>query len=688
MADVQFRKGLIALNTVAGDAIGFTRTFPLSRRRKLKNATWWEVSVGDAAAVVAWADTKGISVDPAVREYAVTAWRSGAKHMARATATSLGFQPMPSIRGLSSTLLDTQKALVAASPDTWFHLPDTSAPGHRAMILADDQGLGKTITALAVLRVEGSEARRAVVVCPTSLTNNWLAEAAQHFEPGTFTPWIATTRNPSPPPDGTDLVVIGWDILADWADQLVAWGPDAVVSDEGHYAKSGKQQKRKSTREVRGPDGQLVRDPKTGKVLTEPVMVQAKDRQGRLRVDKDGNPVMEQEVKVLGGSQRGSAILALGKAVAKAHGIVIPMSGTPIVNRPLELLPMLEFCGVLDLFVSAEVFKNRYCGPRRKSIGGGRSTTDYSGASNLLELNTRLLTSGIYFRRTKKVLVDAGLLKRKYVDKAYIYDYAEQPRPWLIPLTDAERREYEAIKQQTQAYFGAVAEEIAATKRIGRDTQLMRQKVAAAAGSSQHLKVITELRQAVGLLKVPHIIEQTQRLIDKGERVVIAAHHRAVVDAYAEAFGDIRIQGAMGTRAIEEAKARFNGAPIEEAPVLVLSVEAGKTGHTLCKQTLEGVGPACAHMFLAEQVWTPADEAQVQDRIWRIGQDREVRISNALARGTIDESIYGQRQKKRRVFNAVIDAVDEAAMVESARVSAQAEKEGAGSIALQLLYGA
>lgn len=679
MPDVEFRKGLIALDTVAGDHVGFTRAVPLSTRRKLRGTSWWEAPASDAPAVVAWADTKHLTVAQDVRSYASHLWQVESRNMARATATAAP-GPLPAVRGLSTSLLATQQVIVAASLDAWFEPPgDGNAERHRAIILADDQGLGKTLTALAVLRTQGGEAHRAVIVCPSSLTENWHGEAREHFEPGTFSTWTATSRTPHPIPDDVDTVVIGWDILLDWKDSLIAWGPDAVIADEGHYAKSGKQTKRKETTAKLDEHGNTVY--RGGKAVMEPVMIEAKGPGGKPIIGADGHPKMEQKVTVLSGSGRAQAILDIGKAVAKTHGLIMPMTGTPIVNRPLELLALIQFSGIEKLFLSSLGFKDRYCGPTWKKIGDGRSTKDYSGASNLLELNTRLLTSGVYYRRTKQVLVDQGLLKKKYVDKVYAYDYGAKPQPWMIRLNDDERAEYMSAYDETKGFFVARAREIAAEKRMGMDTQVVQRKVAAE--GAKHLKLITELRQTVARLKVPYVSAQVQLLIDRGEKVVIAAHHKEAVTAYAETFGGLRIQGGMGAKAIEEAKALFNGTPVSEYPVMVLSVEAGKTGHTLCKQTLEGAGPACAFMIFAEQVWTPGDEAQTQDRIWRIGQDREVRISNALAVDTIDESMYWQRQRKRYVFNAVIDSIDQ----QTLEASASDEKQGAGRLAQELVYG-
>lgn len=681
MSDVEFHAGLIRLHSVAGDHVGFTHAFPLSRRRKRESSMWWEASTADAAALVNFADAKGLSVDDEVRAYAASLWRHESRNMATATAIRRGpSHPLRTVRGLKSKLLETQEVLVAASVNTWFTPPGQDTLRHRALLLADDQGLGKTLTALSVLRVEGHETARALVVCPTSLTENWCIETRQHFTEGTFTPWVATSQTPTDIPDDADLVVIGWNVLIDWVETLIAWNPQAVIADEGHYSKSGKKRTRKEAEPKRDGHGNVVYKD-DGKAVMVPVMVEKKGPGGRVVLDEDSKPVMTQKIKVLSGSDRADAVLSIGKAVAKNHGLIMPMTGTPMVNRPLELLSLIEFTGVEKLFVAGKEYKERFCGPKWKEIGGGRQAKDYKGASNLLELNTRLLTSGAYFRRTKKVLVDQGLLKKKYVDKVYVYDYAATPRPWTIRLNRDERAEYEAVRDQTQDFFRTRAQEIAAERKSSVHTQLVQKKVAAE--GAKHLKIITELRQAVAKLKVPYVIEQTQRLIDKGEKVVIVAHHRDVVAAYAQAFGDLRIQGDMGSKAIEEAKALFNGTPVEEHPVIVLSVEAGKTGHTLCKQTLEGAGPACAYMIFAEQIWTPGDESQAQDRIWRIGQDREVHISNALVHDSIDQSIYTQRMKKRWVFNTAIDSIAK----DSLDADDSPEKTGAGELARQLVYG-
>lgn len=588
----------------------------------------WQCPIPDAQRVVEWARRVGHTIAPDVEEYARTAWSQQVSAHAMSSATTLMWDDAPPVTGLTATLLPVQEVVVAVMARTARVNIPGAARSHRALIVADEPGLGKTIESLACLRITGQETARAVIVCPTSLTVNWHAEMVAHFEAGTFEVWTATGETPTAIPDGTDTVVIGWDVLEHWVDTLMAWKPDAVVADEGHYAKAGRQR------------------------LAEETVVQ-RNGSGTAKRDEHGNLLLKKNIKKVSGSGRSTAALTLGAAVARNGGAVIALTGTPIVNRPEELGPLIEFVGIADLLGGDKSFKTRYCDPQ--DIPGTRAV-DYSGASNLLELNARLSMTGHYVRRTKQVLIDAGLLKPKYVDGVFVYDRTSRPNPWRIRATPTEMAEYEAAEADVEEYLANRAREIALAAGLPLEADKVRKKVMSEA--LRNLQKIATLRRLAATIKSPYILAKVQEMVDKGERVVIAAHHRDIVDFYAQAFSGLKIQGDMGSKDVEHAKHLFNTSPVAEHPVLVLSVEAGKTGHTLCKQTLSGVGPSCAFMVFAEQVWTPGDETQAQDRVWRIGQEREVRIINALLEDTIDVAMYQQRARKKGVVDAAVDAVD------------------------------
>ena len=84
---------------------------------------------------------------------------------------------------LCSTLLSHQKTGVEWMQRHWIE-------GSTGALLADDMGLGKTLQALTFLawtreldRVRGSEPRPILVVAPTGLLKNWVAENEKHLTP-------------------------------------------------------------------------------------------------------------------------------------------------------------------------------------------------------------------------------------------------------------------------------------------------------------------------------------------------------------------------------------------------------------------------------------------------------------------------------------------------------------------------
>jgi SWI/SNF-related matrix-associated actin-dependent regulator 1 of chromatin subfamily A len=86
--------------------------------------------------------------------------------------------------------------------------------------------------------------------------------------------------------------------------------------------------------------------------------------------------------------------------------------------------------------------------------------------------------------------------------------------------------------------------------------------------------------------------------------------------------------------------------PCEEAPVIVLSIQAAKTGHNL--QVAQDV-------LFVELPWTPADVDQTYSRCHRLGQKSSVTATYLLCDGTIDEDIYSLIERKRGVVNQAVD---------------------------------
>ena len=184
-----------------------------------------------------------------------------------------------------------------------------------------------------------------------------------------------------------------------------------------------------------------------------------------------------------------------------------------------------------------------------------------------------------------------------------------------------------------------------------------------AGSTGEHLVRLNELRQVLGRAKRPAVAEWVRARVAQGEKVLVAAHHRVVVDALAVEFGGCRIQGGQSAVVKETHKARFQCDPVAVTPVIVVSIGAGGVGHTLTAARL-GVQ--------AELCWTPGELNQMAKRIHRIGQRRAVTYTVAVAQGTIDESMWAMITGKQGVLDAVLDGADPEPAGEAATEEAEA----------------
>ena len=111
----------------------------------------------------------------------------------------------------------------------------------RRALLADEQGLGKTIEALATL--EADSAYPAVVVCPASLKLNWLRELERWLPDRSVQTLVGTgparpNADPSCQAADAEITVVNYDIVAARLGELRSLEPRALVLDESHYCKN------------------------------------------------------------------------------------------------------------------------------------------------------------------------------------------------------------------------------------------------------------------------------------------------------------------------------------------------------------------------------------------------------------------------------------------------------------------
>jgi SWI/SNF-related matrix-associated actin-dependent regulator 1 of chromatin subfamily A len=471
----------------------------------------------------------------------------------------------------------------------------------RRVLIGDEMGLGKTIQALTIL--EANEAFPAVVVCPASLRGNWANEVRKFFPARTVEIVAGRTAHPV----SADIVVVGQDVLKDWADQLAQ--PVALVLDESHYFKTPTAQRTKAAQQL-----------------------------------ADSVP---------------------------AEGFVICLTGTPIQNRPLELLSQLQILGALDSVVSGEwkadedpalAFKYAFCRNEESKAKTGRYTWD--GASNLDILNERLRGTVLVRRERQDVL---GLNDTTRV---------------VVPLTlNGALKTYRKAEADIIGHVSKIASANARIEALqaGDDPEAA-SKIAAIQAEQKVLRAevlvtLTTLRNLAGEAKVEASVEWVKNFFDSNptKKLVLFAWHKSVQHALVEALAEFNPAQILGGQAdVEDQKARFQAD--DTCKVIVCSIKAAAEGHTLT---------AASDVLFVEQPWHPGAEQQCEDRCNRIGQEAEqVFAWKLLAEETVDEWVHEIIETKRVVYKATIiggevDTDDELGNIVAQVIERFAAKAGA-----------
>ena len=305
-----------------------------------------------------------------------------------------------------------------------------------------------------------------------------------------------------------------------------------------------------------------------------------------------------------GTSQRTKAIKKISKYIPESGPIVL-MSGTPVLNKPKELVSQLDVLGVLPKFGGQWTFYRRYTNAKKTRFGW-----DFSGHSNLGELNTRMRQI-CYVRRLKEDVLT------ELPDKSRNVVYVEPSGP--------------AWKE----YKKAEADLISFLQDNGYK----------ASDSAEHLRKTGVLKQLAAQSKMDAVYDWIDSFLESTDRkLVVFAHNVAVVDALAQRYGGLRISGRDSMEDRQFAVDSFQTDP--KSRVIVLNIKAGGVGLTLT---------AASDVMFVQQGWTPGEHDQAEDRCHRIGQKNNVQIYYILASQTIDEDIYALIEAKRKVVDAATD---------------------------------
>ncbi|WP_104253114.1 DEAD/DEAH box helicase [Pseudoclavibacter sp. RFBA6] len=315
----------------------------------------------------------------------------------------------------------------------------------------------------------------------------------------------------------------------------------------------------------------------------------------------------------------------------------LAITGTPLENSLTELHALLAITAP-GLFPSARRFGEEYVrtieGKRQgvsEGVGAGLSEPASAEvrAKRLARLRARIRP--FLLRRTKERV--APELPEK------------QEQTLFIELSDEHRELYDLyLQRERQKLFGLLEDLDKNRFTVFRSLTLLR--LLALDPALIHAGLDGMAPGDVPSSKLDALLEHLADVAAEGHRALVFSQFTSylkLVAARLETQGIpyVYLDGTTTKRA--DVIASFKEGT---APVFLISLKAGGFGLNLTEAD---------YVFLLDPWWNPASEEQAIDRTHRIGQERRVMVYRMIAEGTIEEKVMALKERKSKLFDAVID---------------------------------
>ena len=438
----------------------------------------------------------------------------------------------------------------------------------RRLLLADDMGLGKTAQSIVALNhlfindeISPTDCR-ILIICPKSVVSVWYDELEKWLDTTYLNiydnVYIISAATKSDPLDINSsrkmIQIINYDICNKHKAALQEGRFDVLICDEAHYLKSSS-------------------------------------------------------------SQRSNAILGIkeGSIGGIQSRYLWFLTGTPILNRPNEIFPLLW-----------ALRKNEYSTPYY--VFAKSWSSSFNEVSNLGQL---------------KKLMKPLMLRRKKLD------VLKDLPPKLYSVVTLEGSEEATAKEEEYAFDTYGVDLSAARRRSSSDSEeslgefgegatLLRYGIGKDMTGREALRALASIRSYTSYLKLEPAVQLLKQYV-LCEKVVVFANHRKVILGLVEEFGSscVHIIGGMDSQARAEAVQRFQHDT--SCRLFIGSIRAAGVGLTLT---------ASSHVVFLELDWSPGVMTQAEDRCHRVGQQDSVQVDYFVFKGTIDGWMAQQLARK------------------------------------------
>lgn len=464
---------------------------------------------------------------------------------------------------------------------------------NRKCILADSMGCGKTIQ--SIIAAMASNSKKILIITTASLKTNWKRELTIYNDEKD----IQILQGSKDEICDKKYVIANYDILINYYEVPT----ETVYETEYVYNEDGKREVIRKPVMVKSKDGQLVEKQKKS---TRKDVIEECLKNSPLFLNKFDCVIIDEAQKLSNNSSNRYKVIDDFLKRAKPNYIFL-LTGTPLTNKPINLYYILKLINA-PITRDYRYFIKRYCDAKTFRLKTGKEVTTINGASNLEELREKI--KHLYIRRLLTEMTD--MVDKNIITKTY-------------DLTESQRVEYERLWQE---YLDAQIEQ------GNEDSEQYRQLVEGIL-----------VRQYLAKQMVDNTIKLVDNMLEEGGKVIIVCTFAEEIAMFKNYYKKkcVVYDGKMTAKAKDKAEQAFNND--KNVRVFIGQILAAGVGLNLV---------VANKMVFNSYSWVAADNAQIEDRIYRLTQKNDVTCVYQLFNDSMSKHMYDTVIGKKNMMDTII----------------------------------
>lgn len=464
---------------------------------------------------------------------------------------------------------------------------------NRKCILADSMGCGKTIQ--SIIAAMASNSKKILIITTASLKTNWKRELTIYNDEKD----IQILQGSKDEICDKKYVIANYDILINYYEVPT----ETVYETEYVYNENGKREVIRKPVMVKSKNGQLIEKQKKS---TRKDVIEECLKNSPLFLNKFDCVIIDEAQKLSNNSSNRYKVIDDFLKRAKPNYVFL-LTGTPLTNKPINLYYILK---LIDAPITRDYryFIKRYCDAKTFRLKTGKEVTTINGASNLEELREKI--KHLYIRRLLTEMTD--MVDKNIITKTY-------------DLTESQRVEYERLWQE---YLDAQ------TEQGNEDSEQYRQLVEGIL-----------VRQYLAKQMVDNTIKLVDNMLEEGGKVIIVCTFSEEIAMFKDYYKKkcVVYDGKMTAKAKDKAEQAFNND--KNVRVFIGQILAAGVGLNLV---------VANKMVFNSYSWVAADNAQIEDRIYRLTQKNDVTCVYQLFNDSMSKHMYDTVIGKKNMMDTII----------------------------------